>query len=344
MSGSTLAPDDRRRTDLTCTDRAAAVRAVTELYRTTDVAFGPGEPFRSHHRSIRDLHVEFISSAATTTRSGVLHPDGSVLLAWALAGELRLGDGDRQDLAAPGVPVALPTCGPCPVSLPEGVVRLVRIDLGFIETVDAVLRDRADAARPGVPALRRFPSAEALPGLRAALGAAATAAFAEDEPARSRLSLQVELVEQVLLAYGSGDEDVRGIRPTVRGRSSVRTVELARTWLAEHCGEAVTLTDLCAAVQLSPRTVQSAFVEQTGSTPMAFLHDMRLDRVRIALQLADPRTASVADAARQWGFRHMGRFAGAYADRFGEYPAETLRGAPGRRNRRRALPSERRTA
>lgn len=333
--------DDRLRADRTCTDREAATRLAEQLYTATDVTFGAGEPFRFHHRSIRDLHVEFISSAVSTERSAVLHPDGGVLLGWTHAGDLRIGAGAQQDVAPRGVPVALPTCGPCPVSLPEGAVRFVRIDLGFVETVDAVLRGRPGVVRPGVPALRRFPSAEALPGLRAALGAAAAATFTDDEPTPARLSLQVELVEQVLLAYGSGADDVRGIRPTPCGRSSARTVELARTWLAEHCSEAVTLADLCQAVRLSPRTVQSAFIEQTRTTPMAFLHDMRLDRVRIALQLADPGTDSVAEAARQWGFRHMGRFAGAYASRFGEYPAETLRTG---RNRNQAPPEHRRSA
>lgn len=333
--------DDRLRADRTCTDREDAARLATALYTATEVAFGPGEPFRFHHRSIRDLHVEFISSAVSAERSAVLHPDGAVLLAWTLAGELRVGEGTQQDVAPRGVPLALPTCGPCPVSLPEGAVRFVRIDLGFVETVDAVLRGCPGVVRPGVPALRRFPAPEALPGLRAALGAAAAAAFAEDEPAPARLSLQVELVEQVLLAYGSGAEEVRGIRPMSYARSSARTVELARSWLAEHCSEQITLADLCRAVRLSPRTVQSAFIEQTRTTPMAFLHDMRLDRVRIALQLADPRTDSVADAARQWGFRHMGRFAGAYVTRFGEYPAATLRAG---RARSRVRPDERRTA
>ena len=33
----------------------------------------------------------------------------------------------------------------------------------------------------------------------------------------------------------------------------------------------------------------------------------------------------VAEVAGAWGFGHLGRFAGYYADTFGELPSETLR-------------------
>jgi AraC-like DNA-binding protein len=46
--------------------------------------------------------------------------------------------------------------------------------------------------------------------------------------------------------------------------------------------------------------------------------------VRTDLRLADPVRTTVADAARAWGFSHLGRFSAAYAARFGEYPSETL--------------------
>ncbi|MDY0913677.1 helix-turn-helix domain-containing protein [Rathayibacter festucae] len=40
--------------------------------------------------------------------------------------------------------------------------------------------------------------------------------------------------------------------------------------------------------------------------------------------LADPARTTVADIARDWGFTRLGRFSGAYAARFGEYPSRTL--------------------
>ena len=38
-------------------------------------------------------------------------------------------------------------------------------------------------------------------------------------------------------------------------------------------------------------------------------------------------TYSVADAANEWGFWHMGQFAKDYRRMFGELPSETLNGA-----------------
>ncbi len=59
---------------------------------------------------------------------------------------------------------------------------------------------------------------------------------------------------------------------------------------------------------------------------MAYLRDLRLEKARLGLQLADPRETSVAMVAHSCGFRHMGRFSGSYRDAYGEYPGDTLRG------------------
>jgi transcriptional regulator GlxA family with amidase domain len=65
-----------------------------------------------------------------------------------------------------------------------------------------------------------------------------------------------------------------------------------------------------------------------GGSPTAHLRRVRLDRVRAELSAARPGT-TVSDVAYRWGFTHLGRFAGAYAKRFGEPPSTTLRyGSP----------------
>ncbi|QHC58900.1 AraC family transcriptional regulator [Rathayibacter sp. VKM Ac-2760] len=82
--------------------------------------------------------------------------------------------------------------------------------------------------------------------------------------------------------------------------------------------------EIAAAAHLSVRGTQVAFRRLLGTTPLQYLRDVRLDRVRADLRLGDPRSATVADVARRWGFGHLGRFAGAYTARFGEYPSTTL--------------------
>jgi AraC-like DNA-binding protein len=58
---------------------------------------------------------------------------------------------------------------------------------------------------------------------------------------------------------------------------------------------------------------------------MRYLRQVRLDRAHDDLTRAH---GSVADTAYHWGFTNLGRFARAYRDRFGEFPAATLDGPP----------------
>jgi AraC-like DNA-binding protein len=48
--------------------------------------------------------------------------------------------------------------------------------------------------------------------------------------------------------------------------------------------------------------------------------------LRSALRQADPALHTVTEIAYDFGFTHMGRFAGEYRTRYGVPPHETLRG------------------
>lgn len=92
-----------------------------------------------------------------------------------------------------------------------------------------------------------------------------------------------------------------------------------------HAQESVTVADLAQAAGLSVRSVQESFRRVFDVAPLTYLREVRLDRVREALLEADPQSTTVGDVARTWQFAHLGRFSGAYAERFGEYPKQTLR-------------------
>ena len=62
---------------------------------------------------------------------------------------------------------------------------------------------------------------------------------------------------------------------------------------------------------------------------MRYLHDARFARVREDLLRADT-AESVTQIAMKWGFRHLGRFAVGYRNRFGKTPSQTRRRAPRR--------------
>jgi len=82
--------------------------------------------------------------------------------------------------------------------------------------------------------------------------------------------------------------------------------------------------DLAAAAGIGVRALQQAFLRHLGLTPTAYLRQVRLERVRDALLVAEPSTTMVADVARAWGFAHLGRFAASYVQHLGEYPRQTL--------------------
>jgi AraC-like DNA-binding protein len=111
-----------------------------------------------------------------------------------------------------------------------------------------------------------------------------------------------------------------------RGGRSVapRSVRRAVDYMQANLDAPITISDLAAVSGAAGQTLWRHFREFSGTTPMRYLRDARLDRVREALREAEPEE-SVARIAMKWGFGHMGRFAGQYRKRFGENPSETLK-------------------
>ena len=91
-----------------------------------------------------------------------------------------------------------------------------------------------------------------------------------------------------------------------------------------HFPATLTLSDIATAAGVPERTLNDAFRRFEEVSPMRYLRDLRLDRVRARLLGPGPRV-SVTTAALEAGFGHLGRFAEAYADRFGESPSTTRR-------------------
>lgn len=82
---------------------------------------------------------------------------------------------------------------------------------------------------------------------------------------------------------------------------------------------------LAAEARVGVRWLQEAFRRYVGMSPMAYVREVRLIRVRDELRDAVPGALSVSEVAHRWGFSHLGRFAEQYHARFGELPSQTLR-------------------
>lgn len=85
------------------------------------------------------------------------------------------------------------------------------------------------------------------------------------------------------------------------------------------------VSDLCRAAGATPRTLARAFRAVHGTTPVQYLHDLRLIEARRSLLSGRRGANSVTEIATRFGFRELGRFAGEYRERFGESPSQTLR-------------------
>ena len=77
-------------------------------------------------------------------------------------------------------------------------------------------------------------------------------------------------------------------------------------------------------VGVSQKTLELAFREVMDMTPGKYLMLTRLNGAHHALAYADRASATVMDIAMGFGFTHMGRFAKAYKELFGELPSDTL--------------------
>jgi AraC family ethanolamine operon transcriptional activator len=141
-----------------------------------------------------------------------------------------------------------------------------------------------------------------------------------------RDAAQVDLLEALLECMRSADTLVpQGAEKTRWAHN--RIVSVAEHHVLERAGERTYLSDLCQAADVSERTLECAFKEVTGLSPMAYLTRLRLHRVRAALLAAKSRSTRISAEALKWGFWHFGEFSHSYRKCFGELPSDTLRRA-----------------
>ncbi|MCM2313095.1 MAG: helix-turn-helix domain-containing protein [Steroidobacteraceae bacterium] len=145
-----------------------------------------------------------------------------------------------------------------------------------------------------------------------------------DGQAKERLAAQDELLEMLLATLHVAD-DFESTRSDRTRKSQSQIVKVAEEYALAHTGERLYVTDLCKVAAVSERTLEYAFKEIAGLTPMNYLVRLRLHRVRQALLAATPESTTVSIEALDWGFWHFGEFSRAYKECFGELPSDTLR-------------------
>jgi AraC-like DNA-binding protein len=101
-------------------------------------------------------------------------------------------------------------------------------------------------------------------------------------------------------------------------------VHKARAFIESHLHEDIKLGDIAAATQVCSRLLQKAFSQHYGCSPMRFVTQTRLQRIRQDLESA-PSDTKIVDVMMNYGFTQGGKFAKEYQQLFGEKPSETLK-------------------
>jgi AraC-like DNA-binding protein len=99
-------------------------------------------------------------------------------------------------------------------------------------------------------------------------------------------------------------------------------LKCADRFVLDHIAEPFTVSRLAEHCGVSWRTLETAFADFRGLTPVAYVRNVRLDHARAALNEGQ---GTVAAVAARYGFRSTTTFALAYRKRFAVVPSRTKR-------------------
>jgi AraC-like DNA-binding protein len=140
-------------------------------------------------------------------------------------------------------------------------------------------------------------------------------------PSQMEMASMEELLMMTLLSIQPGNYHVERMAPV--GKISPRQFRQAVDYIQQHLEADIRLSDVAEAASCSIRSLTRAFHLASDTTPMQYLHGLRLQRVRAELSQTMLRDKTIADIAYRWGFRHLGEFNRRYRETFGETPSET---------------------
>jgi AraC-like DNA-binding protein len=115
------------------------------------------------------------------------------------------------------------------------------------------------------------------------------------------------------------------VEPTAGCRRHDTIITRFEEFLEANPDRSLYLTEICAAIGVTERTLRVSCEEHLGMGPIRFLTLRRMHLVRRALLHSHPSRATVTQIATDHGFWELGRFSVAYGMLFGESPSETLR-------------------
>ena len=155
----------------------------------------------------------------------------------------------------------------------------------------------------------------------------------------------IATIQSILTRYASQPKLSTGPHEAQELESEVLSVFAACAYLGPSPGEAqsrrtnalrcamahananirtITVPELAKVAGVSQRTLEYAFREGLGITPLGFLRRCRLNGAHCELRSAMVGSTTVTDIALRWGFSSMGRFSVEHKAMFGASPSQIL--------------------
>lgn len=130
----------------------------------------------------------------------------------------------------------------------------------------------------------------------------------------------LELINHALSSCWVGEACIR--RPSLHNRMTL--LRKFERKLLERIDKTVCISELCAELHVSNRTLEHLVKSEYGITPKQFSSVLRLNTARQDLLKSRGSDRTVREIAERNGIRHLGRFSAYYLRHFGEYPSQTL--------------------
>ncbi|CAM3357057.1 AraC family transcriptional regulator [Paracidovorax anthurii] len=296
------------------------VGRVMKPHRLAQTGGGERLDARMHYVSLGDVSVSRLRyGAAVEIQPGPL--ESFFLVQMPLSGRARIDSGGRQVESAPGTASVLSpddeTCMHWSAGTDQLMLRIAR------PQVERVLVGHL--GRPLDQPLRfelGFQWQDSAPW-RCLLSYLLDCATQHPELAQHKLLVaQIEQLAALILLT-SHQHNHSETAPARRGTILPRHVRRAQDYLQAHAHEPVCADQLADVAGVSVRSLYAGFKEFLGVSPMQYLRDLRMERVRT--ELLGGEASNVAGIALRWGFAHLGRFSSDYKQRYGESPSQTLR-------------------
>jgi len=137
----------------------------------------------------------------------------------------------------------------------------------------------------------------------------------EDSPV---LQAQNRVVDSLLVMLGAANIEASAFKCRQRRH---RIVAKAREYLFEHRDRAVSIPELCDHAHVSRRTLQYAFEDVLGMSPVVYLRRLRLNGIRRTLLENVADTRCIGGIAADWGIDNFSQFSSDFKKLFGKSPS-----------------------